>query len=373
MKKNQSRIPYLNLKKQYEDIKEEINSAIFSVIEKCAYAGGEFVEEFENEFAKFCNCKYAVGVGSGTEAIWLSLIALGVGQCDEVITVPNTFFATIEAINHSGAKTVFVDIEEETYNIDINKLESAITEKTKAIIPVHLYGQMTNMEAVMAIAKRNNLFVIEDACQAHGSEFNGKMPGYYGDCACFSFYPGKNLGAYGDAGAVVTNDYELAKMISVLREHGQTHKYLHNHYGWNCRMDGLQGAILNVKLRHLNKWIDMRRENAMTYNKLLKHNKFIKIPFEDQHMKHVYHIYAIRTKPRDELQKALSWQGIETGIHYPVPIHLQKAYRQNNQDVHELPVSEKCANELLSLPMYPELEYQQIEFICHEINNMPKY
>lgn len=373
MNKYQIKIPYLNLQKQYIDIKEEIDQAIFSVIEKSAYSGGQFVEEFEVEFAKYCNCKYAIGVGSGTEAIWFALIALGVARGEEVITAPNTFFATVEAIKQCGAETVFVDINEKNYNIDVEKIEAAITKDTRAIIPVHLYGQMTNMEPVMEIARKHNLAVIEDACQAHGSECNGKMPGIYGDCACFSFYPGKNLGAYGEAGAVVTNNEHLGKMIKVLRDHGQDKKYFHNYFGWNGRMDGLQGAILNVKLKHLEKWNEMRRKNATLYNELLRHNQNIKLPKEETQMKHVYHIYAIRSKHRDGLKMMLDEKGIETGIHYPIPVHLQNAYKNNGMKSNVLPIAEKCSKEILSLPMYPELNYEQIGYICHEINNMMEF
>jgi dTDP-4-amino-4,6-dideoxygalactose transaminase len=360
-------VPFIDLKAQYESIKYEIDNAIRQVIDSCNFAGGPFVEKFEEEFANFCECEYAVGVGSGTEALWLSLLALGIGQGDEVITVPNTFIATAEAISLCGAKPVFVDIDEETYNIDVFQLEYAITKSTKAIIPVHLFGQMADMDPIMDIAKKYGLYIIEDACQAHGAEYRGKKAGSIGDMGCFSFYPGKNLGAFGEAGALVTNNGELAKTTRMFRDHGQIKKYQHNVIGWNCRMDGLQGAILSVKLRHLPSWNDTRRLNASIYGKLLKDRKEVDLPIEAEYNKHVYHIYAIRVQHRDKLIAHLANQDIQTGIHYPIPIHKQEAYKHQNPPHPNLPIAEKYADELVSLPMCSELNRHQIEFAVRQI------
>lgn len=360
-------VPFIDLRAQYESIKYEIDDAIRQVTDSCSFAGGPFVEKFEEEFAHFCGCEYAVGVGSGTEALWLSLLALGVGQGDEVITVPNTFMATAEAISLCGAKPVFVDIDKETYTIDVFQLEYAITKNTKAIIPVHLFGQMADMDPIMDIAKKYGLYIIEDACQAHGAEYRGKKAGSIGDMGCFSFYPGKNLGAFGEAGALVTNNGELAKTTRMFRDHGQIKKYQHNVIGWNCRMDGLQGAILSVKLRHLPSWNNTRRLNASIYGELLKDEKEVDLPIEAEYNKHVYHIYAIRVQHRDKFIAHLANQDIQTGIHYPIPIHRQGAYKHQNPPHPNLPIAEKYADELVSLPMCSELNRHQIEFAVRQI------
>ena len=361
------KVPFLDLKAQYESIKDEINAAIQEVLESCAFAGGPFVEKFEKEFAAFCQCKYCVGVGSGTEALWLSLIAMGIGSGDEVITVPNTFIATAEAISFTGANSVFVDIEEETYNIDPNLLEGAITPRTKAIIPVHLFGQMANMDPIMDLAKKKGLFVVEDSCQAHSAEYKGRSAGSIGNAVCFSFYPGKNLGAYGEAGAVVTNNQKLAERIKILRDHGQLKKYQHTMIGWNARMDGLQGAILSVKLKHLSEWNEARRNKAKVYNKLLANIDGVITPKEADYAKHVYHIYAIRVQNREKLITVLADKGIQCGIHYPIPIHFQEAYRYLGLEKNSFSVAEKCSQELISLPIFPELTKEQIEQVAYEI------
>lgn len=353
------KVPFLDLKTQYEFLKDEIDEAIQQVLDSCAFAGGRFVEQFEKSFAKFCQCDHAVGVGSGTEALWLALIALGVKPGDEVISVANTFIATAEAISFCGAKPVFVDIDERTYTMDPNLIESAITPRTKAIIPVHIFGHMADMDPIMEIARLNNLFVIEDACQAHGAEYKGKRAGSIGDAGCFSFYPGKNLGAFGEAGAVVTNNKSLAENISKLRDHGQSEKYYHMMVGWNGRMDGIQGAILDVKLKRLSDWNEARRKNATVYGDLLADLDGIAIPQEADYAKHVYHIYAIRVKNRDALLTTLSENEIYCGIHYPLSVHLQKAYSELGYKHSDLPVAEKVASQFLSLPMYPELTYNQ--------------
>ena len=353
------KVPFIDLKAQYESIKDEINTAIQQVLESCAFAGGPFVEEFEKNFAEFCQCKYCVGVGSGTEALWLALLAFGVGPDDEVITVPNTFIATAEAISFCGAKPVFVDIDEYTYTMNSDLIKSVITPRTKAIIPVHLFGQTAGMDPIINIARKHGLFVLEDACQAHGAEYKGRPAGSMGDAGCFSFYPGKNLGAYGEAGAVTTNNAQLAEKIAMLRDHGQSKKYYHDRIGWNARMDGMQGAVLSVKLSHLPMWNQARRKKAGIYNDLLSGIDSLFLPYEADDATHVYHVYAIRTQHRDALMKYLADEGIYCGIHYPVPVHLQGAYSNSGVKNNELKVSEKVASELLSLPMYPELTVDQ--------------
>jgi dTDP-4-amino-4,6-dideoxygalactose transaminase len=371
------KVPFLDLKAQYESIKDEINEAIQQVIDSCAFAGGPFVEAFEKNFAEFCRCKHCVGAGSGTEALWMVLLALGVGPGDEVITVPNTFIATAEAISFCGATPVFIDIDEKSYTMDPIKLTEFIDQKcsfdqstsklvnqstnrpVRAVIPVHLFGQMADMDPIMEIARKHELFVIEDACQAHGAEYKEKRAGSIGDAGCFSFYPGKNLGAYGEAGAITTNNEELAQKMFMFRDHGQSKKYFHNMIGWNARMDGLQGAILNVKLKHLPKWNEARRKIAIKYDNLLKNLDDLIIPQEANYAKHVYHIYAIRVKNRDALLKDLADNDIFCGIHYPISVHLQEAYSELDNQNFNLPISEKVVSELLSLPMYPELADDQ--------------
>jgi len=362
------KVPFLDLKLQYESIRDEIQDAINQVIEKTAFTGGPFVSRFEEEFAKFCNCNYAVGVGSGTEAIWLPLVALGIGAGDEVITVPTTFIATAEAISYCGATPVFVDVTADTYNMNPELIEAAITPKTRAIIPVHLFGQMADMDPIMEIARKYELFVIEDACQAHGSEYKGEKAGSIGDAGAFSFYPGKNLGAYGEAGAMVTNDDEQASKIKMLRDHGQMKKYYHEMIGWNARMDGIQGAILSVKLRYLESRNDARRKNARVYNKLLPKSDGVVTPYESDYGRHVYHIYAVRVKNRDALIAKLSEKEIHCGIHYPIPLHLQEAYKHLGFGKGSYPISEKCTEEFVSLPMYPELTEAQIGYVADAVN-----
>jgi dTDP-4-amino-4,6-dideoxygalactose transaminase len=362
------KVPFLDLKAQYESIKEEINEAIQKVLDSCAFAGGPFVEEFENNFAEFCQVKHCAGVGSGTEALWLALLALGVGHGDEVITVPNTFIATAEAISMCGARPVFVDIDEKFYTMNPDLIKAAITPRTKALIPVHIFGQMADMDPIMQIARSNNLSVVEDACQAHGAEYKGKRAGSVGDVGCFSFYPGKNLGAYGEAGAVTTNNADLAEKMAMFRDHGQSKKYYHDMIGWNARMDGLQGTILNVKLKYLHDWNEARRNNALIYSELLsKVNDVIK-PTEANYGKHVYHVYAICTPNRNKLMSFLREKDIHCGIHYPSAMHLQKAYQHLGYSAGSFPVAERCAGEMVSLPMFPELGLNQIRAVTTEIS-----
>lgn len=363
------KVPFLDLKAQYETINDEVSHAIRQVLDKTAFAGGPFVAQFEKEFTEFCKTKYAIGVGSGTDALWLSLLGLGIGPGDEVITVPNTFIATAEAISFCGAKPVFVDVDEKTYNMNPDLIQPAITPRTKAIIPVHLFGQMADMDPIMDIARKHGLFVIEDACQAHGAEYKGRMAGSIGDAGCFSFYPGKNLGAYGEAGAVVTNNDDLDKKVRMLRDHGQAKKYYHGLIGWNARMDGFQGAILSAKLKHLPAWNEARRRNAQQYNELLGDANGISIPRETGYAKHVYHIYAIRVKNRDAVMTALAEKDIYCGIHYPVPLHFQEAYRSIGKSEGSFPVAEKTASEYISLPMFAELTKDQIAYVAREVRN----
>jgi dTDP-4-amino-4,6-dideoxygalactose transaminase len=363
------KVPFLDLRTQYDAIRDEIGHAIQRVLNDSAFISGPYVEKFEKEFARFCGCRYAVGTSNGTSALWMSLLGLGIGPGDEVITVPNTFIATAEAISFSGAKPVFVDVDEQSYTMDPMLLERAINPRTKAIIPVHLFGQPADMDPILEVAKRHRLAVIEDACQAHGALYRGRPVGSFGVAACFSFYPGKNLGAYGEAGAVVTNDPELAEKIRTLRDHGQLRKYYHKVIGWNGRMDGLQGAVLSVKLAHLPAWNDARRSNAGLYSCLLADREEIHLPREMDYARHVYHLYVIRTRRRDDLKSYLAGKGIECGIHYPVPIHLQEAYRHLGIQKGAYPIAEKCAEEFLSLPMYPELTREQIECVTAELPN----
>jgi len=346
---------------------EEINGAIGDVIDSAAFAGGPFVTRFEEEFAVYCDCQHAIGVGSGTEALWLALLALGVGPGDEVITVPNSFMATAEAITYSGAKPVFVDIDERTYTIDPAGLDRAVTARTKAIIPVHLFGQPADMDPILQFARKRGLFVVEDAAQAHGAVYKGRKVGTLGDAACFSFYPGKNLGAFGEAGAVVTNNDELQEKVRILRDHGQIRKYFHTMVGWNGRMDGIQGAVLQVKLRYLEKGNKLRRSHAAHYDAALQKVEQIVIPFCPSNLTPVYHIYAIRVRNRDEVMHSLADKGIGSGVHYPVPIHLQEAYSSLGHGPGSFPIAEKCAAEFVSLPMFPELTSEQLDYVVQGV------
>lgn len=361
------RVPFIDLKLQYANLKSEIDKAIGPVLDNAQYILGPAVEEFEKNFAEYLGVKHVIGVSSGTDALYLALRVLDIGAGDEVIIPPNTFIATAEAISMVGAEPVFVDVEEKTFNIDIAQIEEKINPKTKVIMPVHLCGQAIDMDKLKELAKKHNLFVIEDACQAHGSEHKGIKLGTIGEMGCFSFYPGKNLGAFGEAGAIATNNSELAEKIRILRDHGQSKKYYHDVIGGNFRMAGIQGAVLNVKLKYLRKWNELRRKHAELYKKLLSDISEIILPYEQEYSKGNYHLFIIRTEKRDELQKHLSENGIATGIHYPVPIHLQKAYGYLGLKEGNFPVSEKLAKEILSLPMYPELIEEQIKYVCGKV------
>jgi len=358
------RVPFLDLNAHHAPLREEFDRAIAEVIDSGAFAGGPFVEKFEAEFATYCQACHAIGLGSGTEALWLSLLACGVGPGDEVITVPNTFMATAEAITYCSARPVFIDVDERTYTMDPAGLEKALTSKTKAIIPVHLFGQPADMDPILEFARKHGLFVIEDAAQAHGAEYKGQKAGTLGDAGCFSFYPGKNLGAFGEAGAVVTNNSELDAKIRILRDHGQIRKYRHTMVGWNCRMDGIQAAVLRVKLKRLENGNLLRRVHAQEYNRALAGLEDMVRPLEADYARHVYHIYAIRVQTRDEVMWLLKEKGIECGVHYPVPVHLQKAYRHLGYEAGALPVAEQSALEFVSLPMFPELTEEQVATVA---------
>jgi dTDP-4-amino-4,6-dideoxygalactose transaminase len=354
-------IPLLDLKAQYASLKGEIDTAVLGVLASAQYVLGDEVARFEQEFADYCGTKHAVAVNTGTSALHLALLALGVGPGDEVITVPFTFVATASAICYTGATPVFVDVEPVTLTMDPAKLEAAITPRTKAIMPVHLYGQMADMDAIKAVAERHGLPIIEDACQAHGAEYKGHRAGSIGALGCFSFYPGKNLGACGEGGIAVTNSDEHAKMLRMLRDWGQEQRYHHVLKGFNYRMDGIQGAILRVKLRHLEDWTEARRAHATRYSVLLRGIGNVKTPVEAANRRHVYHVYAVRTPDRDGLQRALLAEGIQSGLHYPVPVHLQKAHADLGHKVGDFPVSEAASREVLSLPIYPEMTSRQVE------------
>ena len=364
------KVPFLDLQSHHVPMLEEINGAIREVIESAAFAGGPFVTQFEEDFAAFCKCQHAIGVGSGTEALWRSLLALGVGPGDEVITVPNSFMATAEAITYCGAKPVFVDVDERTYTMDPTGLDQAVTARTKAIIPVHLFGQPADMDSILEVARRRGLFVVEDAAQAHGAVYKGRTVGTLGDAACFSFYPGKNLGAFGEAGAVVTNNDELKEKVCILRDHGQIRKYHHTMVGWNGRMDGIQGAILRIKLRYLDRGNQLRRSHAAHYDAALEGVEGIVTPCLAANVLSVYHIYAIRIQDRDEVMRLLAERGIGSGVHYPVPIHLQPAYDSLGYEQGAFPVAERCASEFLSLPMFPELTPAQVELVAQGVKEV---
>ena len=352
-------IPFLDLRAQHQQIKDDIHAAVSKVMETAQFVLGPDVAAFEERFADYCNVKHCVALNSGTSALHLALLATGVGPGDEVITVSMTFVATTAAILYSGAKPVFVDVDPRTWTMDPALIEAAITPKTKAIMPVHLHGLTADMEPILDIARRRGLVVIEDAAQSHGAEYKGRRAGSMSDIACFSFYPGKNLGAYGEGGAAVTDNPDLAKRMRLLRDWGQESKYNHVVHGYNYRMDGIQGAVLNVKMDHIEAWTEGRRAVAAEYDRLLAGKGYGK-PAPPPQYRHVYHVYAVQVPDRDRVQKALQAAGVGTGIHYPVPVHLQKAYANLGYGPGDLPVTEALARRFLSLPLYPELRREQI-------------
>ena len=356
-------IPFVDLKVQYRNIKPEVDVAVARVLETSQFILGNEVVAFEEAFAEYCQVEYAIGVNSGTSALHLALLAAGVGPGDEVITVPFTFVATVAAIAYTGAKPVFVDIEPRFFTMDVNAIEKAITSRTKVILPVHLYGQMADMNPILEIAKRHGLKVIEDAAQAHGAEYQGRRAGSIGDLGCFSFYPGKNLGAYGEGGAVVTNNTEYARIIRMLRDWGAEKKYQHVLKGYNYRLEGLQGAVPTVKMKYIEKWTEARIANAVLYDRLLSGNG-IRVPEVMPYARHVYHVYAIRITEREKLQKMLNDGGIQTNIHYPIPVHLLPAYFDLGYNKGSFPCSEEAADQVLSLPMFAELTETQVTEVC---------
>lgn len=358
-------IKFVDLKSQYLSIKKEIDDAVAQVLDSTHFILGENVSGFEKEFADYCNAKFSVGVNTGTSALHLALLAKGIGKGDEAITVPNTFIATCASISYTGAVPKFVDIDKDTYTMSPKALEKAITNKTKVIIPVHLFGQPANMKEIIEIAEKHDLAVIEDACQAHGAEHHGKKVPVSG-IGCFSFYPGKNLGAYGEGGAVVSNDNELIEKVKAYRDHGQVRKNVHKYIGYNYRLEEIQAAILRVKLRHLGKWTEMRRKNAKIYNGLLENSNVVG-PAEAPFNKHVYHLYVARAKNRQKLVEHLSSSGIQTGVHYPIPVHLQEAYGHLCYKKGSFPVAEEYSDEILSLPMFPELKEEEIREVVNSI------
>ncbi len=370
-------IPFLSLREQYQSIKGEIDAAVGRVLASTSFVLGHEVEAFEAEFAAYCGARHAVAVNSGTSALHLALLAAGIGTGDEVITTPMTFVATTAAVLYSGAIPIFVDIDPDTWNIDIGRIEAAITPRTRAILPVHLHGLMSDMDPIMALARRHGLIVIEDAAQAHGAEYRGRRAGSIGDIGCFSFYPGKNLGACGEAGALVSNDPELARAARMLRDWGQASKYNHVMKGYNYRMDAIQAAVLRIKLAHLEAWTTARRVHAARYDSLLDDSVLAKAgslqtPARDDDYRHVYHIYAVRLARREEARRRLEAAGIFCGMHYPIPVHLQPAYHDLGHGGGAFPIAERFAAETLSLPMYPELTADQIAEVVSVVAEVPE-
>ncbi|MFN8478685.1 MAG: DegT/DnrJ/EryC1/StrS family aminotransferase [Kouleothrix sp.] len=363
-------IPFVDLKAQYQSIKDEVNAAVLSVLESSQFVLGSSVAAFEEQFAAYTETHYAMGVNTGTSALHLALLAAGVGRGDEVITTPFTFIATVSAIDYTGAKPVFVDINPASFTIDPAGIEAAITPRTKAILPVHLYGQPADMDPILAIARKHNLIVIEDAAQAHGAEYHGRRVGSIGDLGCFSFYPGKNLGAYGEGGAVTTNNPEFARRVRVLRDWGAERRYYHDLKGFNYRLEGIQGAVLGVKMRYIEAWTEARRRHAARYDEQLA-STAVALPNACENRRHVYHIYAVRHAQRDALQSYLHDCGVSTGIHYPIPVHLQRAFAELGHTAGDFPHAEQAANEVLSLPMYPELQPQQQDVVIAALRNWP--
>jgi dTDP-4-amino-4,6-dideoxygalactose transaminase len=363
-------VPFLDLTRQYRRIEAEILLAQKRVLEKGHFILGEEVSSFEEEFARYCGVRYGVGVGSGTDALFLALKAANIGEGDEVITVSHSFIATAFAISQTGAKPIFLDIDPKFYTMDPNALEDFLKKRkrkrVKAILPVHLYGHPAEMEAIMEIARRYHLMVVEDACQAHGAEYRGRKAGSLGHLSCFSFYPTKNLGAYGDGGIVLTNERRYDERLRLLRRYGEKKKYEHVSKGWNSRLDEIQAAILRVKLKYLDQWNGERRKKALVYKRMFE-NIEVRCPVENEQTRHVYHLFVIQTKKRNALQVFLKKKGIETLIHYPVPTHLQMVYKELGYRRGGLPVTEKVAREILSLPLFPELTSEEIREVQEQL------
>lgn len=364
-------IPFVDLKIQYLSIKESIDNTISDVIAKTAFIGGEYVEKFENEFSTLYGTKHCISVANGTDSLYIIMKMLGIGSGDEVITTSYSWISSSETISQTGAKPIFIDIDS-FYTIDVNKIESKITAKTKAIIPVHIHGQMCDMDAIMVLAQKYNLFVIEDCAQSHFSEYNGMRAGTIGHAGSFSFYPGKNLGAYGDAGCIITNDEDLAKKCKMFARHGALKKHQHQIEGINSRLDGLQAAVLSVKLNHIIEWTNKRIYNANYYSEKLRNVEQIICPLVRSNTKHTFHLYVIKTDKRDELMSYLKLKGIETAIHYPSALHNLEAYKYLNYNADDFSVSNSNQTKILSLPMFPELTYEQIDYITECIKDFYK-
>ncbi len=365
-------VQFIDFSEQYKTVKSEVDTGIKRILEKGNFILGQEAKDFESEFARYCDVKYGVGVNSGTDALYLAVAALDIGEGDEVILPTFTFIATALCISYAGAKTVFADIEEETYNIDPAKLEKLITKKTKAIIPVHLYGQPANMDEINAIAKKHGIAVIEDAAQAHGSTYKKRKTGSLGNVACFSFYPTKSLGACGDAGMIVTSDQKIYEKALMLRDYGRQGRYEHKIKGYNSRLDTIQAVVLSAKLKHLDGWNKMRLENALYYNKLLHGVKGVVTPKIREDRTHVFQTYAVRLKDREKVMEGMKKKGIDVLIHYPIPVHLQEAYSEVGHKKGDFPVSEKIAHEILSLPMFPHMKKEQVEYVAETLKGLIK-
>lgn len=359
-------IPIVDLKKQYQSIKPEVDAAIMKALENSAFILGPEVAAFEKEFAAYSGAEQGIGVNSGTSALHLALLAAGIGAGDEVITVPFTFVATIAAIRYTGARPVFVDVDPVSCTMDPAQIEAAITPRTKAIMPVHLYGQCADMDPILEIGRKHGIPVIEDAAQAHGAEYKGRRAGSMGAMACFSFYPGKNLGAFGEGGLVTTNNDDYAQKIRMMRDWGQTKKYHHDIIGFNYRLEGIQGAILRVKLPHLDRWTDTRRKFSARYTEMLD-GSGVGTPVEMPYAKHVFHCYVIRTPERDRMIDHLTTSGVGSGIHYPIPIHLLGAHADLGYQKGQFPVAEKLAGEVLSIPMHGDLTEQDVNTVAEAV------
>lgn len=364
------KVEFVDLAAQYKEIREEVDAVIADVINTSAFIGGRYVKEFERRFAEYAGAKFCVGVANGTDAIYLALRSLGVGAGDEVITAANSFIATSEAISQTGAKVVFVDCDKETYNIDVSKIEAVITGRAKAIIPVHLYGRPADMGAILKIASARGVAVVQDAAQAHGAEVGGVKIGAIGDCACYSFYPGKNLGAYGDGGAVVTNDEKFALHLRMLANHGRKDKYDHEFEGVNSRLDGLQAAVLGVKLGRLDGWNERRRKIAEYYTREL--DGVVVTPRVDEGVKNVYHLYVARVENRTQIAGELKERGVSTGVHYPIPLPFLNAYKYLGHRPEDFPVSHEYKDRLLSLPIHGSMTDGQVEYVVEALKGALK-
>lgn len=364
------KVNFIDFSQQYQTIKDEIDTGLKSVFEKGNFILGEEEQVFEESFAKYCDVRYGVGVNSGTDALYLALSAIDLKPGDEVILPSFTFIATALCISYTGAKPVFIDVEEETYNIDPNQLKSLITDKTRVILPVHLYGQPSNMDEINAIAQKHNIVVIEDACQSHGAKYKNRKVGSLGNIGCFSFYPTKSLGAFGDGGMIVTNDKNIYERVQMLRDYGRTGRYEHKIKGYNSRLDTVQAVVLNAKLKYLDQWNQMRADNAAIYGELLKGVDGVVTPKVKSDRTHVYQTFAVRLKERDRILEGMKAKGIGVLIHYPIPVHLQEAYKDAGYGVGDFPVSERMSKEVLSLPMYPHMTRKEVEYVCSSLKEL---